>query len=1012
MIVKNYFEDLSVVRVNTRPDRAYYLPASDRAAALSRRPGEYTDRTLLLNGDWAFRYEASVRELNEPFWEEDYDLSGFGTIDVPSVWQMRGWDQNQYTNMNYPFPYDPPYVPAQNPCGLYARDFELTRAQCAERVFIDFEGVDSCYYLWINGVFVGYDQVSHSTGEFEITDLVREGRNRIAVLVLKWCDGSYMEDQDKFRYSGIFRDVYLIFRPKAHIRDFSLVALPADGYKNGEITVKFDFSGKALPVEWEIFDGDKSLKKGRTSGALKEKLENVRLWNAEDPYLYRIVFSCGGEHIAASFGFREIKVENKVVLINGKPFKIKGVNRHDSSPDNGPAVDIAHVKRDLDLMKLHNVNAIRTSHYPNAPFFVELCDEYGFYVIDEGDVECHGAVMTRDPDGDRDYGRIARDPVFMESWLDRDRRLYERDKNHACVVMWSVGNEFGYGVVAQACVDWLKNADPTRLVHIESGWRKEGRVDVIPNSGVHSFMYPSLDRIKRYADDPDFPQPYFMCEFIHGMGNAPGGAKEYFDLIYSRPNVLGGCVWEWCDHAVYAGKTPDGRPKFLYGGDSGEWPHDGNFCVDGFVTPDRRVTDSLLEYKNAIRPVHALPGGKPGEFTIVNRLDFTDLKDFADIFWEITDDGETVSSGKLRSFSLAPHASKKITLDIPELSGHGFVRFIYKQKKSAGPVPAGHQLGFNQIELTARKPAAPAALRGGKISCEDDGVRITFRGEDFKYVFNKLTVSFESMYFDNEPLIAAPAGIDIWRAPTDNDRNVKLTWKKFNLHRCAARGYESEIVKNGRRIVVRTPFSVGAASLDPILRGTQKLTVDAAGRVTFEFKMKKYVGMSKYGRRPDAKKGFDDTLPRFGVRFFIPKTSSRFSYLGWGPIHSYSDKRMSSWFGRFESSAADSYVDYIRPQEHGAHWGTEELSVRGNAPFEIVAGKTPFSFSLLEHTREQLEETAHDFELEKAPYNVLTVDYKQNGIGNNSCGPIPFDGYLFNEDSFSFDFTLIPRKNG
>ncbi|MBQ9544006.1 MAG: DUF4981 domain-containing protein [Clostridia bacterium] len=1009
MIVKNFFEDLNVFRVNTCPDRAYYLPAAAKKEALERKPGSYTSRTVLLNGDWYFAYRKNVRELEEKFWEEDFDLSGFSTIDVPSVWQMRGYDQNQYTNIHYPFVYDPPYVPAEDPCGMYVREFSLDAKQISQRVFIDFEGVDSCLYLWINGQFVGYDQVSHSTSEFEITSLVREGTNRVAVLVLKWCDGSYMEDQDKFRSSGIFRDVFLLFRPKEHIRDFTLKALPADGYKNGVLSADFVFDGKKLPVSWELYDGDKRIASGSADGSLSYKVENARLWNAEDPYLYRLVLSCAGEYICCPFGFRDVKVENKVVLFNGRPFKIKGANRHDSSPYDGPAVSLEHVTRDLELMKQFNINAIRTSHYPNAPFFTELCDIYGFYVVDEGDLECHGAAVTYDPDGHRDYARIARDPAFKEAWLDRDKRLFERDKNRTSVFMWSLGNEMGYGVCAEACAAWLKNADPTRLVHTESGWRKEGRVDPIPNTDVHSFMYPSLERIKRFADDPDFPQPYFMCEYIHGMGNAPGGAKEYWDLIYSRPTIVGGCVWEWCDHAVYAGTTSDGRKKFLYGGDSGEFPHDSNFCVDGFVTPDRIPSDSLWEYKNAIRPVRAAAGEKKGEFIITNCLDFTDLKDFVDIFWEITDAGNTVSSGKLRKASVAPHETRKVSLELPEFSGHGFVRFIYKQSVDATFTKAGHELGFDQIEVSPRVPEKLPAPKSGKVEVIEDGVRLVVRGDKFKYVFNRLSVSFESMVFDNEPLICAPTDIDIWRAPTDNDRNVKANWKKLGFERCSPRGYSTVVSGNSRRVTLFSEFSVGAKSLDPVLRGTLKTEIDAAGRVRFAFRMKKHVGLVKNALRPDKVPAIDGVLPRFGMRFYLPKSSEKFTYLGYGPLHSYSDKLCAAWFGLFGNSAKDSYVDYIRPQEHGSHFGTEFVSVDGKVPFDVIAGKTPFSFSLLTHTREQLEETPHNFELEDAPFNVLSVDYRQNGIGNHSCGPLPFKPYLFDDNSFEFDFTLAPK---
>ena len=994
MIVENFFENLGVICVNTCPDRAYFLPSGDAASALARRPGQFTDRTQSLDGDWAFSYRGNVRELTERFWEEDFDLSSFGTIDVPSVWQMRGFDVNQYESNKAVFPFDPPYVGAENPCGLYARDFTLSAAQASQRVFIDFEGVDSCFYLWINGKFIGYDQVSRSTSEFELTGIVREGVNRVAVLVLKWCDGTYLETQDKFRFSGIFRDVFLIFRPVDHLRDFTLRAAPSNSYSDGRLEVSLDFSGAPLPVSWELYDTENQIDGGITDSSISCVVPGAHLWNAEDPYLYRLLLRCAGEYICVPFGFREVRTENGVVLFNGKPFKIRGVNRHDSSPYDGPAVSLEHVVRDLELMKRSNVNAIRTSHYPNAPFFTELCDIYGFYVIAEGDLECHCAIHALDGKGRSDWGLLASDPAFRESWLDRDHRLYERDKNRTCVFMWSVGNESGYGENAQACVDYLRSVDPTRLVHYEGRFRRVGKPRDIPNTDVHSAMYPPVDYWKDYLAGPEKCLPGFMCEYAHSMGNAPGGLKEYWDYIYSEPRMLGGCVWEWCDHAVYAGTLPDGRKKFLYGGDSGEYPHSGSYCLDGLVTPDRNDLGQLSELKNAYRPARVTKTGTPGEFSVTNLLDFTELSDFADISYEITDGGKSVGTGSVPLPFIPAHESAVIRVPLPELGSHAFVTFFFTQKRDLAFTKAGHALGFEQIELTERIPLTLPPLRRGSVSAEENGIRITFSGENFRYVFNTLTLSFESMYYLNEPLIAAPSLVNVWRAPIDNDRRAKEHWREFGFDRARTRGYDSSVTRSGRSVKVRTEFSVSPPSLRPVLRGTLRLTVDAAGRVKFDFDVRRFEALN--------------FLPRFGVRFFIPKSSERFAYLGYGPSQSYADKLCASRFGLFESSAEGSYVDYVRPQEHGSHFGTELLSVHGSAPFEIIAGRTPFSFSLLGHTQEQLEGAAHNFELEKSPFNVLCVDYRQQGIGNRSCGPDPFKPYLFNDLRFRFDFTLVP----
>ncbi len=994
MIVKNYFEDPSIFRLNTEPDRAYFVPYSTLEDALAAKPGQRSENMMLLNGNWAFRYYESVYDLTEEFYREGYDVSGFDTLDVPSAWQMRGYDRNMYSNNRYPFCYDPPYVPTENPCGCYVRDFALTEEQVSGKVYIDFEGVDSCFYLWINGAFVGYNQVSHSTGEFDISTFVRAGSNRIAVLVLKWCDGSYLEDQDKFRWSGIFRDVYLMFRPENHIRDFSLTALPVNDYRDGQLEVRVE---AASPVSYAVYEGSTLLASGEGDSFAFCK-ENAHLWNAEDPYLYTLILSCNGEFIPARFGFREFKIANKVALINGKPFKIRGMNRHDSSPDNGPTVDLAHVTRDLALMKQHNINTIRTSHYPNAPYFVELCDEYGFYVCDEADLETQGVVRIYGP---KDFDLLTRDARFLAAWLDRNSRLYERDKNHTSVIMWSIGNESGYGPNAQACIDYLKEKDPTRLVHYEviinsgGGIPREGRMKYIPNVEFRSGMYNTLELLDEYFSDPDYAQPFFWCEYLHAMGTGPGSIQDHWDYIYAHDGMMGGCAWEWCDHAIDVGPAANGKRKYHYGGDSGEPFHDSNFCCDGMVFPDRTPSNSLREYKNACRPIYATKGEADGTFLLTNRLDFTNAEDFLEVDYEISDDGIVIATGSLGKVAIAPHETAKVSVELPEFAGHGFIRFLYRQTAKQHFTDPGHLLGFDQLELTARKAVKLPAAGRNPVTVEENDQFLIISGKNFRYVYNKLRGMFDSLIYDNQAFTVRPAEYNIWRAPTDNDAHkLQPRWEACGYDRAISRGYTTTCKVKKNSVTFTTELGLTPLWIQRILTAKASFTVDGDGRILADIKVQKDPIM--------------DILPRFGIRFFLPKTLEKVTYLGVGPQESYSDLQCASWFGLFDTSAEGNYVDNIRPQEHGNHVSCEFVKVHGG--FTVHAMDTALNFNISCYTQEQLQQTKHNFELEKAPYNVFCLDYKQNGIGSNSCGVIPFDRYMFSEEKFRFRFAFVPGK--
>ena len=551
MIVPRYYENLNVLHENTMPARAYYIPASKRMDNLVEHREE-SDRMQLLNGTWKFQYFTSIYNIKDSFFEKNYDTENFDEIQVPSVWQMAGYDTHQYTNIRYPFPFDPPYVPQDIPCGAYVHNFEYSRDEKASKAFLNFEGVDSCFYVWINGSYVGYSQVSHMTSEFDVTDVLQDGTNTVAVLVMKWCDGSYLEDQDKFRMSGIFRDVYILKRPEQAISDYHIKSKVEDILAKVELDVKF-YSPTNVKISIEDKNGAVvALGSIDEEGTAVLEIASPELWNTENPYLYKLILETENEVIVDHIALRKVEIKDQVIYLNGQKIKFRGVNRHDSDPVTGFTISLEQITTDLTLMKQHNFNAIRSSHYPNAPFFYEMCDKYGFMVIDEADIEAHGPFMIYRKE-DTDYNRfkrwnekIADDPVWEEAIVDRVKLMVERDKNRFCIVMWSMGNESAYGCNFEKALEWTKNFDPDRITQYESArYRNYDETYDYSNLDVYSRMYQALSEIQEYLDK-DGSKPFLLVEYCHSMGNGPGDFEDYFQMIQDNDKMCGGFVWEWC----------------------------------------------------------------------------------------------------------------------------------------------------------------------------------------------------------------------------------------------------------------------------------------------------------------------------------------------------------------------------------------------------------------------------------------------------------------------------------
>lgn len=1013
MMIPRYYEDLSILHDNTMPMRSYYIPASQKMNTLIEHR-EDSDRFQLLNGVWKFQYYKSVYDLKEAFYRTSFNTKDFDDITVPGVWQIAGYDSPQYTNIRYPFPFDPPYLPQDIPCGAYVRKFTYHENIDAPRIYLNFEGVDSCFFVWLNGKYTGYSQVPHATAEFDVTEFLKEGENTIAVLVLKWCDGSYLEDQDKFRMNGIFRDVYLLKRPERAIWDYHITTQIKENTAKIKLNVTFDFS---IPVSVTIEDQARAVVATGTisdDGSIEFKIPNPTLWNTEHPYLYTLTLQSSYETIVDYIALRTIEIRDKVIYFNGQKIKFRGVNRHDSDPETGFTVSVPQIKKDLSLMKQHNFNSIRSSHYPNAPYFYQMCDLYGFMVIEEADIEAHGPYMLYRKE-DTDYNRfkrwnekIADDPIWEESILDRVQHMVQRDKNRFCIVMWSMGNESAYGCNFEKALRWTKKFDPCRLTQYESArYRNYDVTYDYSNLDLYSRMYPAMNEIEEYLEE-DGSKPFLLVEYCHAMGNGPGDLEDYFQLIQKDDRMCGGFVWEWCDHAIAHGKTESGKTIYYYGGDHDEELHDGNFCMDGLVFPDRTPHTGILEYKNVYRPVRVVSyDQETGKLVLHNYLDFDDLKDYLDIRFEVIKDGlSTVQKGKLSPFSVMPHTDgvTELNVTIPS-EGKIYLKLIYRLKKETPFLKKNFILGFDEILLKNEDGRNQMALSWLKktdqvkeIRVHETDTEVTINSKDFTYTLDRRTGLFEQMQFSSRNYLIHPMELNIWRAPTDNDMYLKSKWKKARYDKTYTRTYTVETIQNMHGIFIVSHVAVVADSIQKILDITINWKIDNDGKLSSVM----------YAEKDDE----FPVLPRFGIRMFLDKRLKNVSFYGMGPQESYRDKHQGAYHALFRTKINDLHEDYIRPQENGSHFDCDYV-VFSAAQFGIAAAaEKPFSFNASCYTQEKLEDTAHNYELEESDSIVFCLDYALNGIGSNSCGPALLEKYQFDDTSFQLEFTLVPFSKG
>lgn len=1024
------WENPQAVHLNRAAARVAFVPFADSATALRGIYGA-SPYFRLLNGQWKFNFAPNPVEAPQIEDGISQQAETWENIPVPSCWQMHGYDVPNYTNIQYPFPADPPRVPQDNPVGTYLRTFLLPASWQGRQVSICFLGVAGYFTLHINGKEVGFSKGSHNPAEFNITPYLHNGENEVVVQVYKWSDASYIEDQDMWRLNGIFRDVYLTAAFPAHMRDFEVKTLLDADYQQATLqtTVQVGNAGTQLVSGLQvqatlldaagavIVDGLKAQVATLAAGAelaviLSATLTSPKLWNAEEPYLYSLLLTLVDadgvviEVIPSKVGFRRYEIKEQQFFVNGVSVKLQGVNRHDSDPDLGYAVTAAGMERDITLMKQHNINCVRTSHYPSHPHWYDLCDQYGIYVVSETDLESHGTHIYGKAD------QISDDPLWEAAFLDRVEHMVEVHKNHACVIFWSLGNESGYGCNHVAMAKWIHERDSSSLVHYEGASNWYNRETLKPSLGVVdmvSTMYPTVESLiaEGKITSTEDPRPYYMCEYAHAMGTGPGSLKEYWEAIRTYPRLIGGCIWEWCDHGIRQ-HTASGEEWFAYGGDFNDFPNDGNFCIDGLVSPDRIPHTGLVEYKKVIQPVQVdAVELTAGIIRISNRYFFRDLRHLQGS-WMLLEDDIVLAQGILPQLAIPAGTSEMITLPYslpPAKAGASYwLNMQWTLAEETCWAPFGHQVATEQLAVPCagiQVTNSPTVKIVEPLRSQETARTFTIEGENFRLCFDKFYGRIASWEYAVLPLIVVAPQLNIWRAPTDNDRYVADSlWKPAGYHRLQHRVDEFSVQQVSEQVIqlaVRT--TLGACYLPPCFGCDYHYTIFASGEVKIETHV-----------TPLAEKL--PVFPRVGLQLTMPTCFTQFAYYGLGPHENYADMQETAQVGVYHSSVQEQYVPTVFPQEHGNHGQVRWAAVTNPRGIGLLALAQPtLNVSVSHYTTENLTQAEHITDLVRSDTTILNLDYHQDGLGSNICGHPPLPQYRLEPCDLSFSVILRPFNN-
>ena len=1011
----NDWENPQLFARNRLPARAFFTPHAEEHTALTLSRGAST-RFKLLNGVWKFHYDASPQEAPRDFMEESRDVGDWDDLQVPSSWQMHGYGKPHYTNVIFPFPVDPPRVPTENPTGSYRRSFFIPKDWDGLDVILRFDGVDSMLEVWVNGKAVGLSKGSRLPAEFDVTPFIRMGDNVLAVRVTQWSDASYLEDQDMWWLSGIFRDVALIARPKAHIADVYATTVFDKDYEDARLNVKLTISRAAKGGKIAIKLVDALGKPVATAEAAADKPETTLVldldaphkWSAETPYLYTLLATLADgqgatlEVVPQRIGIRQVEIKGGNILINGVDVMFKGVNRHEHHPDLGRALPLETMIEDLVLMKRHNINAIRTSHYPDAPRFYDLCDEFGLYVIDECDLETHGFENAHDKTNPSD------DPEWEAATVDRMVRMVERDKNHPCVVIWSLGNESSFGRNHRAMADKARSLDPTRPIHYEGDYGQE-------ITDMLSFMYASVDAMHQIGEGVELTahwsklkpekyahKPCILCEYAHAMGNGPGNLKEYWDAFYKYKRLQGAFVWEWVDHGIRK-YSETGEDYFGYGGDFDDHPNDRNFVCDGLIFPDRIPSPGLIEYKKVLEPVTVeAVDVAAGKVRLLSRLDFASL-DHLNMAWALLENGATIQRGCLPMPHVPARGSAELTVPFSLPAGKPFTELTLSLTFTLAIdtrwAAAGYEVAWTQFAVpvksvlgwpVSRLPEAPLRAEEG------DG-SLVLTGPAFEMEFDMLRARIASWTCEGEELITRGPRLNFWRAPTDNDAGLAEKWRGAGIdalqHHVETVSWEQvdeETIKISAKVRIAPPVYSRVIEAEYVytVRGDGSVKIDVTGEPKCEW---------------------PDTLPRIGLQLGVPDNLVSADWYGRGPGESYVDSLQAGKFGVWSADVDGLYTPYIMPQENGNRSDVRWVALTDARGVGLLAvGMPTLNFSAHRYTPEDFAAAKHTHELEPRDEVIVHLDYKHNGLGSASCGPGPLEKYLLKPGPFSFSVRLAP----
>lgn len=1004
------WENHQIDGINRMPARAHFLtfPSKEKALLNNNR---YTHVFKNLNGVWKFMFLDAPEYSPEGFFNSDFDVTKMDDITVPGNWQLQGYGKMHYSDLWYNFPINPPYVPTENPTGIYKRTFFVEESYRDKKIIIRFCGVDSAYHLWINGKEVGYSKVARNESEFDITDLIRVGEeNDVTVRVYQWSDGTYLEDQDMWWESGIFRDVELIGVPKDGINDYKVIADLDDEYKNGIFKVEaFLRTTKEVDVTFELVDAGENTVFTKTvvakegKACIDEVIADVNHWTAETPYLYKLFMTVEDdgqivEVIPQNVGFRNIRLNGETFLVNGVAIKFKGVNRHDYSPQNGRVVSREEIEKDIILMKQFNINAIRTSHYPNSYYLYDLCDEYGMYLIAETDLECHGFELTGD------YKWITDDPSWELAYVSRMTRMIERDKNHPAIIFWSLGNESAFGCNFRKMTDVAHEMDPTRLVHYEGDFDVE-------SADVYSTMYTWIENPKKPYLMKDIieksKKPHIHCEYCHAMGNGPGNLKDYQDLVYAHDKLQGGFVWEWFDHGIES-FTESGEKYYRYGGDFGDDPSNKDFCIDGLIMPDRTPSPGLYEYKKVIEPITTTAVDiQKGIINLLSRYDFANLDRF-NLVYKVMEDDVILQTGFMAVPSIEARANKDITLpyDLSAIKvkpgAHYYVNISYQLREDTNYASSGHELATAQFELPLYKEGIVVRPEG-ILNVEKEHTTLHVKGANFSLDFNLVNGNLMNIVRDGMQVLSKGPRLTLWRAPISNDMEIIDKLKKvYFLH------LEHEVVMN---IDYHMEGNILKVEVDTINSTTNSAwhfktkyvyTVCPSGDILID------VEGTPSGRVDLA----PDMLPRIGVSMHLDKSMEHVRYFGMGPGENYADSKEAAQMGLYANTVDGLFTNYVIPQENGNHMGCKWVSMTNDRGMGLLAStEGDFNFSASWYEDKDLDDAKHTCDLVKRDYIVFNVDYKQNALGTNSCGQWQLDKYRAKFEDFKLSFRLTPFNN-